>query len=289
MTPVIWIPGAERITPSEPGGIITSNAPPRVVWHTTEATPGPSSVWDAMIRVLRDKNAEPQVLYDPMTDRLGQFIPLSRSGRALRNDGSVMTNRVGEACIQVEVIARAAQPFTDYWKPGKNFRAMMAAFRSWEIPEVWPAGAPPKFIASPAHNEPEDERSRSIWLHRGGHYGHSQIPGNDHGDPGGIDIRKLFAAGGGAEPAKELFTVGQYDDLMQQVKNEGAATRQEVRRQAIWALRYGLQTEDERIRADAAFDKAIAEGKTLTEALAAVTALLGPIDDDLEKRAADNG
>lgn len=83
--------------------------------------------------------------------------------------------------------------------------------------------------------------------------------------------------------------MGQYDDLMQQVKNEGAATRQEVRRQAIWALRYGLQTEDERIRADAAFDKAIAEGKTLTEALAAVTALLGPIDDDLEKRAADNG
>jgi hypothetical protein len=287
MASTIWIPGAERLTPSSPGGTITSKAPPRVVWHTTEADPGTSSVWSAMVGVLRNKSAEPQVLYDPLTDRLGQFLPLNVGGRALRNDGATLTNRVGRACIQIEVIGRSAKPFTDYWRPGKNFRAFMAAVRSWGIKDVWPAGPPPRFIASPPHNVPESPRSRTIWLNRGGHYGHSHIPGNDHGDPGGISTTALFAAGG--TTPKELFTVGQYENLMQQIKNEGAATRQEVRRQAIWSLRYGVQTEDERARADKAFDDAIEAGKTLAEAIAAVAAVMKPVDADLEYRARRNG
>ncbi len=287
MAGTIWIPGAERITPSAPGGTITSNAPPRVVWHTTEADPGTSSVWATMVRVLKNKSAEPQVLWDPLTDRLGQFMPLNVGGRALRNDGSTLTNRVGQVCIQIEVIGRAAKPFTNYWKPGKNYRAFMAAVRSWGIKDVWPAGAPPRFIADPPHNEPESPRSRTIWLNRGGHYGHSHIPGNNHGDPGGISTTALFAAA--STTPKELFTVGQYENLMQQIKNEGAATRQEVRRQAIWSLRYGVQTEDERARADKAFDDAIEAGKTLAEAIAAVAAVMRPIDADLEYRARRNG
>ncbi|GAA0622962.1 hypothetical protein HPO96_27955 [Kribbella sandramycini] len=287
MAGTIWIPGAERLKPSAPGGTITSNAPPRVVWHTTEADPGTSSVWAAMIRVLTNKSAEPQILYDPLTDRLGQFLPLNVGGRALRNDGSTMTNRVGKVCIQVEVIGRAAKPFTGYWKPGKNFRAMMTAIRSWGIKDSWPAGPPPRFVASPPHNVPESPRSRTIWLNRGGHYGHSHIPGNDHGDPGAISVTALFAASGA--PPKELFTVGQYENLMQQIKNEGAATRQEVRRQAIWALRYGVQTEDERAQANRAFDDAIDAGKSLKEALAAAARVLQPIADDLERAARKNG
>lgn len=291
MAGTLWIPGAERLTPSSPGGTISSTAPPRVVWHTTEADPGTAAVWDAMIRVLTGKSAEPQVLYDPLTDRLGQFMPLSVSGRALKNDGATRTNRVGSACIQIEVIGRSAKPFTGYWKPGPKFRALMAAIRSWGIKDSWPAGRPPVFVASPPHNVPENARSRTIWLNKGGHYGHSQIPGNSHGDPGGIDIVKLFAAGGTTAPVppKETFTVSQYDDLLQQIKNEGASTRQEVRRQAIWTTRYGVQTEDEKAQADHAFDAAIQAGKTLAEALAAAQAVLKPIDADLEKRAKENG
>lgn len=190
----LWIPGAERLKPSAAGGTITSTAPPRTVWHTTEADPGTDQVWDTMIRVLTNKSAEPQVLWDPLTDRLGQFFPLDQSGRALQNDGTTRTNRVGKVCIQVEVIGRAAKPFTGYWKPGPNFCALMAAVRSWEIPDSWPAGPPPRFIADPPHNIPEDDRDRTTWLARGGHYGHSQIPGNTHGDPGGISTTALFAA-----------------------------------------------------------------------------------------------
>lgn len=200
----LWIPGAERIKPSTAGGTITSTAPPRVVWHTTEAPPGTDNMFATMIRVLTNKGAEPQVLYDPVTDRLGQFMPLNVSGRALKNDGATRTNRTGRVCIQIEVIGYSSKPFTDTWKPGPNFRALMAAIRSWGIPDAWPSGPPPRFVAvgTGGYNSPEDERSRSIWTTKGGHYGHSQIPGNDHGDPGGISITKLFGA------AKAVTTPG---------------------------------------------------------------------------------
>lgn len=286
----VWIPGAERITPSRPGGTITSTAPPRVVWHTTEADPGTASVWAAMIRVLRNKEAEPQVLYDPLTDRLGQFMPLNVSGRALRNDGTYQTNRIGRVCIQVEVIGRSAKPFTAYWKPGPNFRAFMAAIKSWGVIDQWPAGAPPRFIADPPHNEPESPRSRKIWLNTGGHYGHSQIPGNDHGDPGAIDTKKLFAAGAAKPaPSKELFTVAQYDELMAEIKRQGDATRQEVRRQAIWGQTFEAQTVDERVRSDAAFDAALAAGKSADEAAQAAAEIMQPIVDSLKLRQQQNG
>lgn len=296
MAGTLWIPGAERLKPSASGGTITSTAPPRVVWHTTEATPGTDSVWNAMIRVLTNKSAEPNVLYDPVTDRLGQWFPLNQSGRALRNDGANRTNRTGKVCIQIEVIGQSAKPFTDTWKPGKNFRALMAAIRSWGIPDVWPSGAPPKFIASPPHNVPEDERSRTIWASKGGHYGHSQIPGNDHGDPGGIDIKKLFAAGGST--SSKGLTVSEYTDLLAEVKKQGDSTRQEVRRQAIWTLRYGAQTEDEKSKADQAFDNAYnaylaAHPGDIDGAMAAgqnaSIAVMSPINADLAARALENG
>lgn len=281
----LWIPEARRLTPSAPGGTITSTAPPRVVWHTTEAPSGKPVMFGRMHDVLTDKSAEPHILIDPITDELGQYFPLNTSGRALRNDtDGTRNNRVGRVCIQIEVIGYAANPFTNTWKPGPNWHALMRAVRSWGIPDALPAGPPPKYPGP-------SNRPRDTWRTRGGHYSHANIPGNDHGDPGAISMSKIFALGKGKtdDQPEELFTVGQFEDLMQQVKNEGAATRQEVRRQAIWSLRYGVQTEDERARADAAFDAAIAEGKTLAEAIAAVSAVMRPIDDDLERRAAENG
>jgi hypothetical protein len=199
----IWIPGAERLHVSSAGGDITSTAPPRVVWHTTEAPSGDPHQWQNMQNVLTGKGAEPQVLYDPVTDRLGQFMPLDKSGRALQNDGATRTNRVGQVCIQIEVIAFSSKPFTAYWNPGPNFRALMAAIRAWGIPDAWPAGPPPKFVAvgTGGYNSPENPRSRTIWTTKGGHYSHSQIPANSHGDPGAISVSALFAAAGHSTPA----------------------------------------------------------------------------------------
>jgi hypothetical protein len=162
--------------------------PPRVVWHTTESGAG-NGAFDAVARVLMTNGDEPHILYDPTTDRIGQFGPLNESARALKNDGATRTNRVGKVAIQIEVLAHAAHPFTGYWKPGKNFRALMAAIRSWGVPDVFPMGALASHYADPAA-----KRDRDVWLTKGGHYGHSNIPGNDHWDPGAINKAALFAA-----------------------------------------------------------------------------------------------
>lgn len=241
----LWIPGAERLHVSSPGGAITSDAPPRVVWHATEAQPGTASVWTTMQRVLTNKAAEPQVLYDPLTDRLGQFMPLNVSGRALRNDGSTRTNRVGRVCIQVEVIAYSSKPFTAYWKPGPNWRNLMAAIRSWGIPDVQPAGAFPKFIDSPPHNVPESPRSRTTWLTKGGHFSHAQIPGNDHGDPGAVSFPAMLAAGKTstpgdvkpppAKPDEGVFDVAvTVDDLENLIKKYVVADNNHDAQAAAW-------------------------------------------------------
>ncbi|MGW7270805.1 peptidoglycan-binding protein [Streptomyces sp. NPDC054864] len=160
--------------------------PGRAVWHSTESGNGDASfkaVADYLVRI----GAEPHFLYDPVTDRLAQFGPLTSSARALKNDGSTRTNRTGKVCIQIEVMARAAKPFTSYWKPGKNFRAMMRAIRSHGVPDVFPAG---KLAAKYG----DGHRPRDVWLSKGGHYGHSNVPGNDHWDPGAINTAALFKA-----------------------------------------------------------------------------------------------
>lgn len=199
MTGTLWIPGFERLEPSKAGGDITSKLGPRAIWHTVEAPAGTEKMFQRMIEVLTDKSAEPHVLIDPKTDRAGQFFPLDLSGRALKNDNGRQTNRTGIVCIQIEVMGYAADPFTndDTWHPGPNWRALMAALRSWGIPDVFPMGRPPKYPGPSV-------RDRDIWYADGyesaGHYCHANVPDNDHGDPGAIAPAKLFALGPAAKP-----------------------------------------------------------------------------------------
>ncbi|MFD5161042.1 peptidoglycan-binding protein [Streptomyces hawaiiensis] len=185
----IWIKEAEKLGDGSIGGAMdTPSQPPRVVWHTTESGHGNTffkNIGDYLIRI----GAEPHILYDPSTDRLGQYGPLNQSARALRNDGLTRTNRTGKVCIQIEVLARASRPFTEYWKPGPNFKALMRAIRSWGVPDVWPAGA-----LAGSYNDSSAKRSRTTWAAKGGHYGHCNIPGNNHWDPGKIDKAAIFKA-----------------------------------------------------------------------------------------------
>ncbi|MFJ3878078.1 peptidoglycan-binding protein [Streptomyces sp. NPDC090077] len=191
----IWIPEAVRLGDGTIGGAMdTPNAPPRAVEHTTEGSSGTPAAFRGTADYLIEKTSEPHLLYDPITDMLGQFGPLNQSARALRNDGTLRTNRTGLVCVQVEYLAKAAKPFTSYWTPGPNYRAMMRAIRSWGVPDVFPAGR-----LSRAGTD-DVSRSRTTWTTQGGHYGHCQVPGNDHWDPGAIDIAALFSAAGSTAP-----------------------------------------------------------------------------------------
>lgn len=192
----IWISEAERLGDRSIGGaMVTPKLPGRTTWHSTESGAG-DAAFRAVAEWLIAKAAESHILYDPTTDRLGQFGPLNESARALRNAGDLRTNRTGKVNIQVEVLARAERPFTTYWRPGPNFKALMRAIRSWGIPDVAAAG---RFSKSPSDDL---ARSESVWLSTGGHYGHCHVPGNDHWDPGAIDLAALFAAAPVASPPK---------------------------------------------------------------------------------------
>lgn len=170
----LWIPEAEDLVAVGTSGVMEGGNP-KVTWHVTVCPSGrtASGAWyfDVMNRVLRDKRAEPHVLWDPVTDRLGQYFALNRSARALANDGTKRTNGSGEVNIQIEVVAMA-DDFTRYWKPGPNYRALLRAIRSWGVPDIWPGGMP--------FGQP----SRS-WINynKAGHFGHVHVPGNDHVDP----------------------------------------------------------------------------------------------------------
>ncbi|WP_282795792.1 peptidoglycan-binding domain-containing protein [Streptomyces sp. CC224B] len=187
-TGTVWIPGAIRLGSGSIGGPMdTPHNPPRVVHHSTESPAGGrylESVGSYLIRV----GAEPQLIYCPVTDRVGQFGPLHLSGRALRNDGRRRTNREGRVCIQIEVLGRAKTPWTNGWDPAKKpgWQRILKAARSWGVPDVFPAGPPAKY---PGPGKP---RSRSIWQSKGGHFSHGDVPGNDHGDPGAISTAKVL-------------------------------------------------------------------------------------------------
>jgi peptidoglycan hydrolase-like protein with peptidoglycan-binding domain len=180
----VWVQGAERFGDGVIGGVMDGGKP-RSTQHTVECPPGRGyfmSMGAYLVRVA----TEPQLLYDPQSDSLGQFGPLNRSGRALRNAGSVRTNRTGTVNIQVEVCAYASRPWTTGFNPAEkpNYLKMIAAIDSWDVPRDWPAGPPQAYPGD------HDDRDMWTWLNRSGYFGHSQVPGNDHGDPGAIDITK---------------------------------------------------------------------------------------------------
>lgn len=178
-----YVAGVTKLGGQTIGGAMdTPGGPPRAVWHTTESPAG-ASYFTSIGAYLINVASEPQVIYDPATDKIGQYGPLNQSGRALQNDGSRRTNREGRVCIQVEVLGYAKDPWTKGFDPSKkpNYRKLIAAMKAWGIPDVWPAGKPvPKSSSAMARN-------RTTWQTKGGHYGHCHVPGNSHWDPGAID------------------------------------------------------------------------------------------------------
>lgn len=187
MTGPDYVDGVERFGAQAIGGAMdTPDLPARAVEHTVECPPG-RGWFLSMASYLVNVGTEPQVIYDPQSDSLGQFGPMSKSGRALRNAGTLRTNRTGRACVQIEVCGRASQPWTNGWNPADkpNFLKLTAVLDAWGIPREWPAGAPQAYPGD------HDDRDRDTWLNHGGYFGHSQVPGNDHGDPGAIDTSKV--------------------------------------------------------------------------------------------------
>jgi hypothetical protein len=155
---------------------------PRAVWLTSDTDPRAVSA-RSVAQSLTREGRPPHLVWSPYTGELVQPVPMTQA--AARLPGEV--GREGRVCAQIVVVGHARDPFTT--SPLAGLETIMSWLDAWGVPRRWPAGPP---LPSPqAYNSP---RHRRQWA-RGGHFGHSQVPGSETADPGGIDIRRLTGPG----------------------------------------------------------------------------------------------
>ena len=190
----LWLPGAVRSP--QPGAVkLDTSLPARVTWHiTSDVDPGKTQPQFAGVSAyLKNAGYCPTIMWDPFTGEVEQYYPANVGARALK-----VWNEDGARHIQIEVLfSRGAyRNGKQYWElkdtPLKGFTQIVQWLDSHGIPRTWPMGPTPPIGQS-------GTRSVAVWNTKAGHYGHSQVPGNDHTDPGTFpDLGKVPALATGA-------------------------------------------------------------------------------------------
>lgn len=114
-----------------------------------------------------------------------QHYDTDTGSRALKNAaGGVQTN--SDSAIQIEVVGMPG--ITMSGKCMDHLVALLKWLRdSQGIPWRWPEGRPP-VDARTGYGARNGRRHANTWDSHGGHYGHSQVPENDHWDPAYTDL-----------------------------------------------------------------------------------------------------
>lgn len=188
-----WMPGVTRREGSRRGEMLGTGEK-LVTWHTIESGYGqPATFW---AEYLNKQASETHFVFHPLTGEIVQSLPASSSARTLRGGAGYQTNRHGSVHFQVEVVGRAAQPWTDDLTPaGKaGLKRLMDYFRSHGVPDQWVGGQRPPRFPGPGITRfmPSSDAS--------GHTFHAAWRNNDHGDPGAI-ADPWAVVGGGSTPA----------------------------------------------------------------------------------------
>jgi hypothetical protein len=176
----LWMPGAARHSLGNTG--IMNGGPARAVWHITSNEHDWTFAAELGWFTGGGASVAPHLLWDPFTGEIAQFFPADSRSLSLQNAGSVRTNRTGMYCIQIETVFTQGETVNGKRyesvrdTPCKGLDKIVAWLRSLGIQDVWPGGAPTGFV--------RDTVSLDSWQKLGGHYGHNQIPGNSHLDPG---------------------------------------------------------------------------------------------------------
>lgn len=190
----LWCPGASIQKASSDAGVMLGG-PKKVVWHSTENDPNKTSASN-VAAYLRKTGSNVHIVWNPVSGEIVQCIPANRGGKGLKNlSGGVETNRAGTYVIQIEVVGKAVQPFTG--GPCKNLNVLLTWIRDLGIPAVFPSGTPKAYPDSYGDN---GQRSTANWA-KSGHFCHSQVPENSHGDPGAVSTAKLTTYPGVKPPA----------------------------------------------------------------------------------------
>lgn len=170
--------------------------PPRVTWHITydslRSDGTPAITHSRVADYLNEKGYQVHLVWDPVTGDIIQELPADRGGAGLRNQsGGVQTNNMGEVNLQIEayftpgVVRGGVQYMQLTDTPMVNFDKIMSWADSWGIPRVAPLGP--------------GDRNSSVWVNQAGHYGHFNVPENDHSDPV-VSINDILAHTGSTSP-----------------------------------------------------------------------------------------
>ena len=134
-----WLPEAVRIRAEADGGALGGGAP-RVVWLTLGSPANAVSVQSAAQRLVAE-HRPCHLIWNPATGEIAQLISVLRAGRALgapdRLDWTPVrihrrpenVNAEGRVCVQIGVLALAAEPFTN--GPMIGVEAIMSWLDSW--------------------------------------------------------------------------------------------------------------------------------------------------------------
>lgn len=183
---ILWLPDAERVAGAHAGGTLIAG-PERTTWHITWDRLDPRPTFDNVRDYLVRENFEPTLLWDPETGRVAQFLAADRSAYAVRNlAGGVETNRLGDVHVQIEV----------YFSPGYKNRALFTDGPLVGLDKImaWLDQLGVPRVAVGDWSNPTRDVTR--WKTTAGHYGHFEVPENDHSDPiAGTNIALILAAG----------------------------------------------------------------------------------------------
>lgn len=161
--------------------------PARAVEHITWDVLHPDgsrvATMEGLANYLESKGFAPTVMIDPFVGISSaiQFYYADEGSSALVNAaGGTETNNEGSVCIQCEwfftpgTVYEGKTYATLADTPMKGLAEYLEWCESWGVPSVWPMGEP----------DWKSERDTKVWQTKAGHYGHSQVPENDHTDPG---------------------------------------------------------------------------------------------------------
>ena len=197
-----WLPGFEHDESivGAGGGTYVAATPWRLVLHTTEGS------WESAMSVFHSRMVAPHMMYDPVSRRRVQFIDLDRSAYALRHQGPE-TNRAH--CIQVELIGFADRPFTGELADRIGTDLLAPVLAAKPITTRHPTFYGPGCGWVLASSSARQRMGSAEWLGFDGICGHQHVPGNEHWDPGAIDIDRIITA---ATQGADMTTLKEVQD-----------------------------------------------------------------------------
>lgn len=185
----LWLYDIERTPGNDAGSYV--GAPWRGVLHTTQ---GPDGSLQGAVDTLRAHNSWSHLTIDPLRKRIAQHLSLHVPARSLQHG-----NR--HNAIQIEIVGLAEQ--------SPNWPQEKLHFIAWVMRQIYalvpiPSRADQPFEAYPASSGVNNgvRLTDQQWQSFSGWCGHQHVPGNDHGDPGNIDVGFLFAPEHNVRPAE---------------------------------------------------------------------------------------